>query len=211
MASDFTLRVIQSFEKAKLVNHYYWQHTDGDDGAMIRVENLQMVIERITRLKVEKRLVQFEGNNVRGNYERYDDRIIINIRDGQPLEWVRYTITKELCHALNDLPEEFSPDPAETIKELVKYAALALEDGVSSALKSERLAEIIALELIYPIEFREADIASVEGGASIASIVKKRGVPSALVQRCHDRRNLEACKRLWNALAVTAPEPLQPL
>jgi Zn-dependent peptidase ImmA (M78 family) len=206
--ADFTLRIIQSFEKAKLINHYYWMYTPDGNQDRIRVENIQHIVERLTKLKVEKRAVQFEGGIVRGNYERHSDHIVINIRSGQPIEWVRYTITKELCHAVNDLPEEFSPQAEHTIRGLLQYAGVAMEDTASPALQSERLAELIAIELLYPIEFREEDIKS---GASVREIVARRGIPSSIIQRCHIPSHLDACKHFWRALADVTPDPLEPI
>lgn len=209
--AEFSVRLLQCFERAKVVNHYYWMHTDADNGGAVRVENLQHVIERMTRTKVEKYSVPFDGTIIRGLYERYTDRVVIYIRKGQSLEWVRYTIVKELCHLLNDQQSEFSPKGEDTIKELVKFAGLAPGDGMSDVMQSERLAEITALELVYPLEFREQDRSALQNGSTFADIARKRQVPSAWVQRGTTAAYIESCKTYWRVLPNTVPPSLEPL
>jgi Zn-dependent peptidase ImmA (M78 family) len=208
--TDLTLRVLQTFETAKRVNHYYWVHTPADKGDRISVENLQRIVERMTRLPVQKRLVHFSGGNVRGNFERYADKIIINIRADQPIEWKRATVVKELCHALNDDEEEYSVTPDATIRGVVESAGL-LDENHSPTTRSEWLAELLAKELIYPIEFREADLAAMTTGLTLAQIVQRRHVPSPWVQRAIGDKYLAACKQYWEALADVKLPDLAPL
>jgi hypothetical protein len=209
--TDFSVRLLQCFERAKQVNHYYWMHTEADDGSYVRVENIEHIISRMTKTPIIKQVVPFEGTIVRGMCERYDDRVQIYIRAAQPTVWVRYTIIKELCHVLNDQPCEYSPRGQDTIEAMVRFVGLAPGNGMSDVLQSERLAEITALELLYPLEFRDGDRAIVENGGTIDDIVSLRQVPSAWVQRGLDQNYCKACRTFWRALPDNVPPPLEAL
>lgn len=205
-------RLLECYAHVFLAEHYYWTHTDGDDaGGQISVENLQRVIERMTKKKIIKRLVDFEGNVLRGNFERYDDRFEINIRKNQPPEWIRFTAVKEMSHALNDQPSEYSAAGADTIKELL-FSQSLLDDDMSEQVRSERLAEIFAVELIYPVNFRTDDAALLEAGkATVRDIAKRRGLPLPVAQRHLHSEHLKAASELWATLTNTMKKPLPPL
>lgn len=211
--TDITVKIIRCFELAKSVNHHYWVHTP-DASQNMRVENIERIVSWMqgVRLPVEKWVVPYDDATfIRGLFERYDDRIVIYIRDGQTPEWVRFTIVKELCHALIDEPGDFSPKGEETIRDLIKYHGVTLDEISSAVLHSERLAEITALELIYPLEFRRADVAAISAGVKIPELVQKRAVPSLWIQRGLDPKYIEACEYFWKALSDDTPTPLVPL
>ena len=197
-----SLRLIQSFLLARQVNHFYWLHTDGDDpDGKISLENLQRVIERMTRLPIhKKRVFVDDAPSVRGSFERYSDRIEIYIRDAQGELWERYTCVKELCHSVMDKSEEYSVDVIKTIKELRKYDGITVAlDNLSPATRSEKFAELMALELIYPIEFRQSDRQKLTDGETIGSIASRRGVPAVWVEHALGEY-LEACADVWRLL-----------
>lgn len=208
--ADFALKLIEAFRRAKSVTHYYWEHTP-HSGAAMSVENIQHIIELMTRLKVEKFSVDFPGNVIRGNYERYADRAVIHVRKSQSPEWVRFTIVKELCHVLIDKDADFSTDAEATIRELVEYSGLATGDHMSNVMLSERIAEIIALELVYPFEYRDQDAAAVAAGAQHSAIAATRLVPSIWIQRALSKPYLESCRSYWAAITSEPTPPLTPL
>jgi Zn-dependent peptidase ImmA (M78 family) len=206
---DYAVKLVRAFELAKRVNHYYWVHTP-DEALNMRVENIQRIVSWMSRLPVEKLEVDFEGEIIRGVYERYADRVVIYIRKKQSKEWIRFTIVKELCHLLIDQVGDFFPDGVETLRGLLKFEMKA--DDMTPALLSERLAEVTALELIYPLEFREPDLADLKAKkVTIADIVAKREVPSLWVQYALDDEYIEACKYFWKVLSDETPPPLEPL
>lgn len=195
-----TARLIECFGHVFAAEHYYWTHTDGDAGGRISVENLQRVIERMTGKKIVKRLVNFPGTLVRGNFERYDDHFEINVRKAQPDDWIRFTAVKEMSHALNDQPSEYSTAGVQTIKELVLSDGI-LSDDMSEQVRSERLAELFAVELIYPFNYRKEDVALLSNGtSSIRDIAKQRGVPLPITQRHLQAAPMKTCGEVWDAL-----------
>lgn len=210
-AKPLLTKLLQVFAWSRRVNHYYWIHTDADGPAgEISVENLQTIIARLARVRVSKRLVHFEGSTLRGNIERYDDHVVIHVRSSLSDYWRRFTVVKELCHVLLDSDGDFSTDVVSTISELLAFQSL---DGDESAvLRSEKLAEIMALELIYPIEFRAEDRAFLDAGGKISALAEKRKVPPIWLERALAPWYIELCQEAWNALAdfPADNEPLPP-
>lgn len=207
---NVTMKAITCFLVAHRVNHFYHVHTDADKaGGKVSVENLETIVSRLTQLYVVKRRLFFAGAAVRGNYELYKDRLIIRVRKGQSLEWERFTVVKELCHPLIDKPEEFLPDAEKLIKALLQFQGL---DGETPPqVISERLAEMAALELLYPLEFREGDREKRKAGISIAQIGLDRGVPPVWVERAQSQKLLDSCRTMWSLIPpISAGEALPP-
>lgn len=194
--APFEIRLIQSFDRARLVNEVYWNHTIvTDTGRQISVENLRKAVERIVALPVIPQLVESNAVYFRGNMERYADRIEIKIVDGQGEQWTRFTFVKELCHALCDHQDEWTTEGVETLRGLVK--APPLDKSMPAPMRSERFAELIALELLYPFEFREADVAAKKPFAELA---KEFGIPLRWVESALEPGYIEACGVMWSVL-----------
>lgn len=192
---------------AKKVNHYYWMHSPSDD-QMVRVENVQRVVELMTGKPIMKKLVKTGGQIIRGMTERYSDKSLIFIRDEQSLEWKRYAAIKEFCHIAYDEDSDFEPDPRKTLSQLVARRGLSLLEEVSSAMLSERLAEISALEIAYPLEFRRLDAIDLAKGRKLEEIVRLRGVPSVHVEAATQGDYIAACEEVWRLLPEVEPSSL---
>jgi Zn-dependent peptidase ImmA (M78 family) len=207
------MRLLQCFLLAKHVVHFYNIHTSGDDvKKSTSVENIQRIVERMTRRPVMKYDVDFQGEKVRGNLERYDDRFVIHVRRGQSTEWVRFTVIKELCHALMDKVEEYSPEGVNTLRELTLWGGLQLNaDEASEIVRCERLAEIMALELIYPFEYRDEDKLKIQNGSTLRDIASTRGVPATWVDRSHQEQYMNAVREIWRLLPEVTKDSPPPL
>lgn len=198
--TPLAIKLVQAFSITKRVVHFYYVHTDGDEnGGRTSVQNIKRIIERITQLPIETYRVTSDGPSVRGNFERYSDRIVILVRS-QSDEWERFTAIKELCHALIDGEEDYSSEGVETIRELVTNNGW-LDDEASAQVRSEQLAERMALELIYPLEFRRQDMATVEE-EGFAAIGVRRGVPVTWVERALNVDHITACESVWKVLGA---------
>jgi hypothetical protein len=200
MAADVT-KIVKCFMLAKKVNHYYWLHTP-DGSPRPKIENIERVVEAMTGLKIEKKEVETHGSIIRGLTERYDDRALILIRSDQPLEWKKYTAVKEYCHLVYDSQDEFEPNPLETLDQLVMRRGLDLDEAVSPAIISERIAELMALEIIYPLEVRAEDAAALKSGGSkvMDDLVKLRHVPAVHIESAVREAYIESCQALWKML-----------
>jgi hypothetical protein len=157
------------YRKVKLIKEHMQAHCLAPNRAKLSVEDLQWCISDMYNLKIEKKEVAFEGEYVRGLVERYESSARILVRAGQGEEWMRFSAVKELCHLAIDEREDWSPRGHETIQ------CLLLEESLDNAAEqqeirkladtkaqSEKLAEIAAAELMYPFEYRGADLQAIE-------------------------------------------------
>jgi hypothetical protein len=99
--------------------------------------------------------VSFEGRIVGSRLERYKDRIDIAICANQDRNWKRFCAIKELVHILIDTEIDFSPYGNERIEELLGAGLIGLASGVNPTAiptQSELVAEICAIEIMYPAE-----------------------------------------------------------
>lgn len=184
----------------------YWWHTDGDDDyGRVRVENIRRVVAALTGKKIIEERVDVQTKYIRGKTERYDDSALIYIKEDQDEEWIRYTSIKEMCHVLNDVPDEFEPDPAKTLKGLVADPGLNLTGIQSAALICEDVVEIMAREIIYCQSFRDGDAEFLAGDGTIEELVKKRGVPAVHIERALRPQYRDACRGVYKLLPAIKP------
>jgi Zn-dependent peptidase ImmA (M78 family) len=198
------VQLFQSFDRARLVNEIYWNHTEGDEaGRRVSIENLRKSVEKIIGIPVKKTSVDFEGNYIRGFMERYDDRVEIYVIERQTEQWQRFTFVKELCHALCDGEDEWESDGVETLKDLVRLTDL---DDATPAMRSERFAEIIALELLYPFEFRAGDKTAKTPATVLA---EEFGLPARWIEHALSDAYVDACSIMWGLLKKQQHEAAQ--
>lgn len=178
-------KITAVLQKTRVVREHLAKICAKPQGPVLRIMDLHWAVEDIYQLKIEMLKVSFEAEHMRGMLERYsNDTARILVRANQPPEMIRFVAVKELCHLIIDEKDDWSHIGTETIKELLKEWELAAKDGVGlkcppNALQSEFLAEIAAMELIYPFEFRDPDLAKLEGRqTTIAKIALEHKAPA---------------------------------
>lgn len=196
-------RFFRCYAIAKEFLGYYWKH-DGDypELGRVRVENIQKAVEDLTGKKIVKKLVDFQAEHLRSVTEIYDDGTArIYIRENQKIEWQKYGAVKEYSHLLYDDPrEDYEVDPVKILKFLTSNTPFQLDAGHTPAEVSEKMTEILTLEIIYPIEWREEDRAFLENGGQISELVEKRHVPAVHIQRGCSEAAIASSKAIWDAM-----------
>lgn len=207
-------KVVTALALAKAVNHYYWVHTDWtatDEDGGVNIENIQAVISIMTQASIEKKLVIGESGYHRSWVERYGENgktCIIYVTEDQPQEWQRFAVIKELCHILIDTPSDFQPNFQVTVSEVCNGSTL-IDDDVSVEKRSEDISELIALELIYPLEDRRDDRRSLAAEVTTPEqLSKKRCIPLKYIHRGVSDASYEACLEVWKRLADVEPPNL---
>ena len=202
---------------AKHVDHYYWWHTPSDDKDKINVENIQKIVQMITGLEIEKKIVLVPDNPIRGYVERYPTKIDIYINEDQSVPesrnyeivpWQKHTTIKELSHVLLDDDNSFEPDPNATLGEMVQYSGPFLSEEMSPTVLSEHMAEILAMELHYPLEFRREDRGYIDAGGDIAELVKRRQVPENIIIKACNPNYMDKCHKVWEQLPKLQTPPI---
>ncbi|WP_431298317.1 hypothetical protein [Tabrizicola sp. BL-A-41-H6] len=216
--TDKALKLVNAFYAAKRVNHYYHMHTSGDElvNQRVSVENIHKIIELLTDLVIEKDEVDVESEFHRAFVERYVDQAgnkvnKIHVIKSEASWWKRFACVKELCHILVDTEEDFQPDPCVTIGNM-KETPHFMEEHTSPEADSEYLAEVIAMELIYPLEHRREDIMMLEqASTTIEAISERRDVPRKYVSLGVTNGHFETCVKIWKSLKAVEPPNLDEL
>lgn len=205
--SEKYVKILEAFYAAKRVNHYYWVHTP-HDSPDVSVENIHAIISLMSGVTIEKYLINAPSEYHRAYVERYDGGRLakIFVIGGQDHKWQRFAAVKELCHVLIDKQSDFQPDPCVTIEKL-KDGTRLMDDESAPEADSERLAEIIAVELIYPLEFRRKDQRAHAQGTSLEELADLRQVPTKYISLGIEERSIVECTALWGALSSIAVMP----
>lgn len=155
------------------------------NGALkLSVEDLRWCIEDMLGISIEVHEVSFDADHVRGMVERYADRAVIYVRADQSSDYKRYVCTKELCHLLIDQPDDLSILGTKTIEDLLVYGSPSSAEIAPPPAQSEKFAELAALELMYPFEFRQADAKKLEEKKITAKkIALEHEIPEFVVDR----------------------------
>lgn len=199
--TNFSEKVAAVFVKAKRLNEAIW---DGDDAGKLSIDRLRAIISDMYAVEITITEVDFPGKHVRGMIEVYNGgrTAKVYIRTDQHDLWKRFVAVKELCHVVIDKKEDWSPHGADTLEKLMVGEVLELAEHNGFA--SERLAEVIAHELVYPHEHRRLDLAKVAAGeCQLNDLALKYGVPVEIVARVLSQSYLSMCDAFWRAVTIT--------
>ena len=143
---------------------------NGDESKLaISVDAVTDYIAAHCGIEIEIREVVFEATHLKGRKETYkvDSAItvVIEIRSNLSDFWKRFVALKELMHIIVDKDEDDLTPYGDVILEklvLEGHIGIISGDGDSPPAQSELVAEIAAIEVIYPIGLRRADSDAIE-------------------------------------------------
>jgi len=146
--------------------------------------------------------VNFQSQHLLSAVERYgpegkDARIMPKYSLDEPVQ--RYAATKELCHVAMNEPEDFFAPDVVQISTLLDGGPLDLSKAEHKAVWSEQAAETTARELLYPHEWRRADLAALERGeVTVQTLAIKYKIPDLVVSRVLQPRLQDGGDEFWN-------------
>lgn len=198
-------QIVHVLNKVRVAREHLNASWPPQDACVLSVMDFHWAVGDIYNLQIEMLKVSFPAEHVRGKVERYaDGRARILIRAQQSPEFLRFVTVKELCHLMIDEHDDWSSAGVETIRGLLKEWALVGENGTghldpSDPLKSEMLAEIAAIEMMYPREFRADDIAKIAAKATtLQKIALEHELPPYAIEQAH--RHHEILENCWKAI-----------
>jgi hypothetical protein len=168
----------------------------GGDSSLIPISIDQFMdcVAEIYPNRIIKRGVNFDATNLRGRIERDvtgDARI--DVRQGQLLYWRRLTAVKEHMHLLIDDEDDYSPYGDETLDTLVQEGVIGMlvADGDPfTACQTELIAEIAAMEVLWPINLRLKEVNAARETSStefVKDISDKYRIPAPVVENMLSR------------------------
>lgn len=205
-------RAAAVFRKINTVRDDIRAYSIDGDSHVLPIEGFQRVVETMCKIQVKKRLVSFRADHLRGMVERFDTVAFVYVRKGLPENDIRFSAVKELCHLVLDEPEDWSPEGVTTIREFLSDTALGLREGhqaLAAALsQSEQLAEVAAVELMYPFALRRKNLADLDAErTTVAQLAAHYRVPEFVVTRAHWPRYHEVISEMWDEVGgPTYPE-----
>jgi Zn-dependent peptidase ImmA (M78 family) len=142
--------------------------------------------------------VSFDADYTRGMLLRFNDRAVVYVRHQLESDWRRFTAVKEVCHIILDEQEDWSTDGVQTIADLQNDLTLERELGKATS-QSETLAELAAIELMYPWECRMADLKKLANGETTEiKIALEQRMPPAMVSRALSPAFQRISSLLWS-------------
>ena len=137
---------------------------DNPSKLAISVDAVTDYIAEHCDITIEIREVVFEATHLKGRKETYKVEgkvsVIIEIRSNLSDFWKRFVALKELMHIIVDKDEDDLTPYGDVILEklvLEGHIGVISGDGDAPPAQSELVAEIAAIEVIYPIGLRRAD------------------------------------------------------
>lgn len=152
----------------------------------VSIDSLHEVISELSGYTVEMREVSFEGTYLFGRIEKYDGkRAIIDVKSSLAENWKRFIACKELVHLLIDEEEDMSPYGDEMLEKLVRdghIGVISNNGGDKPPMQSELIAEVTALEILYPVFERKKDFdALAKGETTIRKLALHYGLPDNFI------------------------------
>lgn len=201
-------KIVRAYAKVEKVSRMVW---GGDPlPERISVDDLHAVVQHLYGVSIEMRSVKYEAHHAKSLVERWPgNKAIVAVQHDRPETMRRYATVKELCHLIIDEPDDFSTDGCDTIDGLLYVRNLDLSAPENTAIRSEKLAEAMADELVYPNRFRRADMANVknpEHPLTLANLALTYGIPDFVPSRVLRPLTMELRDRIWASVEALKRE-----
>jgi hypothetical protein len=199
-------KAIAVYKKIAQVREHYRATVLRGDSNRLSIEDFQKVVADMYQVTITKAQVGFSGTYVRGMMERYENLVKIRVRLDLAQDWKRFTAVKELCHVIIDEREDWSVDGIATLRDLVVEYTLESGAVARRVVQSEALAEVAAIEMMYPFECRTHDlIAVLQNKTTEVKIAHYYGLPPSIVERALNQKFHDAVATpLWREVAGLA-------
>lgn len=190
-------RLYQLFRCARDLNEELWR--SGIDSSAMSLKQLAEHVTKLCDVEIEFKQVDVENVIILGHIERYGEdgkKAIIYVVKNISDRFKHAVIAKELCQLLLDTSEDWQPDGEDTLQKLV-VPTLEIDSAENVAIRSERLAERLSWELLYPIELRRNDLANAVAHELIATRVR---LPIQIVGLLLSKAYMSWCNKWWEAI-----------
>lgn len=174
--------IIFSLSQAKIVSDAYNLKFIDRNSTIRSVDNLTSLVKQELNKNIEVLLMDLSHNGqaVRSFYVAYDDKYEVVLLEGQNPCWNRFTLCKELFHVLLDTDEYRNIDIDAHVDE-VKNTFYVDDSEPNLPATSEELAEIAAMEFLFPYVSRKEELTGVP--LEFKAIAEKYKVPQVLVEQ----------------------------
>ncbi len=141
------------------------------------------IISSNVKLPIKFHQQTWSDASIKGYLLRYEGHAEIHYSANLNTCWERLVVCKEACHLIIDDETSFAKDPLKLVDALVSANICKPNDNPGRAELSEHLAEIAALELLFPIHLRREMYNAHQDGLSILKIAHQYKIPAHYVER----------------------------
>lgn len=168
----------------------------------IQIDPLAQIVKDDTGLGIECRKLNLDQpGQIRGRLLRYKDIAYIEYNSELNTCWTRFVVCKELCHLILDSEEEYTKSLPSLVEQLIGQSTGEPKEDLAS----ERMAEIAALELLFPHDFRRSFIEHFENGRlSLLKIATILRIPQKYAEVCLHRRYVEYMADIRGKMATAS-------
>jgi hypothetical protein len=174
------------------------------DAIPVSAEDLFWVIGDMYNLKIDKVEVVFESEFLNSLVERFNNQTAnVFVKYSLNKDGKRFAAVKELMHLALDEREDWSVDGTKTLGDL--FVEMSLGNGhqvvAANAIQSEALAEIAAIEILYPYEFRAADKeALLANKTTLAKLALEYDVPPFIISKALSNWFNDIATQMWGEI-----------
>lgn len=182
-------------EKSKEIAEQYKLICISGDDPQRSTDYLRECCQQYLKVKIEEQCIDTDKENsaVLGAFIRHGDGVYTICYAGWlNYCWKRFTVCKELFHVILDREEYRNMDLEAHIME-VTVAFPDHDSDPSPSVRSELLAEIAAMEFMFPYAARVQELNGPHKGNSLA-IAEKYKVPQVHVEKYLSDSHMEALK-----------------
>lgn len=195
-------RLHNAFKKVRQIREEMHRYCISGDCIPVSVKYILETVERAYGLKIEVRKVAKGGKNVKALVLRQakgsSEPHVIVVSDQNPEQEVRYVTVKETAHLVNDEEEDWSMDGVSTIKDYYYEMTISSEQPAKPPVQSEAVAEVAAIELLYPFELRVNDIADLAAGkTTLAKLTLHYDLPQPVIGRALSKQYMDLATTVW--------------
>lgn len=178
----------------QLRNQYAWRAVEKEyqNFDVQRVDLLLRNAQAWLKTTISVELVEVpvpdgSGQALLGAWTRLADGTYkVAVRAGLNRCWKRFVSCKELCHAIIDKPEYHNLEVEPHVDEMT----VGSREQPGMAVMCEELAEIVAMEFLFPFELRRAALAKVVDG-DFMPIAQQYLVPKLMVEKYLSTQQLD--------------------
>lgn len=180
-----------SLRKAKTTSEAYNLRFLDRNNTIRSIDNLVNLVKSEENKPIDILLMDLthSGQAVRSLYVAYDNKYDIILLEGQNPCWNRFTLCKELFHVLLDADEYRNINVDSQVDEVMNTFYVNDSEPNQSA-TSEKLAEIAAMEFLFPYTSRKIELQS--DVLEFRQIAEKYKIPQVLVEQYLSTSYIEA-------------------
>ena len=195
-------KIMETFEKVKNLKEDYCTYSLSPNKNVISIKDLIDTVARMYNLSIETIAVEFPGKFTRGVLLRYRDKVIIPVRHNLENSWQNFTVVKEISHIILDQEEDWSFEGVKTITNLLDdYLLMDKSSNAKNISQSEFLAELAALEIMYPHDCRTHDLKKIKNNeTSKFKIAIQHKIPEVMIVKALSERHIKLADSIWKKI-----------